>query len=81
MENYYRNLNDLFPFFLFSISRHIDYLILNAAVMGLPHTLTVDGLEITFQVCHLSHFYLTLELESLLDHNSRVVIVSSESHR
>ncbi|CAD7086448.1 unnamed protein product [Hermetia illucens] len=61
--------------------RHIDYLILNAAVMGLPHTLTVDGLEITFQVCHLSHFYLTLELESLLDHNSRVVIVSSESHR
>ena len=61
--------------------KHIDYLILNAGVMGLPHTLTEDGLETTFQVCHLSHFYVTLQLETLLNHESRVIVVSSESHR
>ncbi|TDG53540.1 hypothetical protein AWZ03_000355 [Drosophila navojoa] len=60
---------------------HIDYLILNAGVFALPHTKTVDGLETTFQVCHLSHFYLTLQLESLFDHRTRIVVVSSESHR
>ncbi|KAM8715297.1 hypothetical protein ACLKA7_002363 [Drosophila subpalustris] len=60
---------------------HIDYLILNAGVFALPYTKTVDGLETTFQVSHLSHFYLTLQLESLLDHNSRIVVLSSESHR
>lgn len=59
----------------------IDFLILNAGVFGLPHTLTEDGLESTFQICHLSHFYITLQLESLLNHESRVVVLSSESHR
>ncbi|XP_030555233.1 WW domain-containing oxidoreductase [Drosophila novamexicana] len=60
---------------------HIDYLILNAGVFALPHTKTVDGLETTFQVSHLSHFYLTLQLESLFDHRTRIVVLSSESHR
>lgn len=60
---------------------HIDMLILNAGVFALPHTLTEDGLETTFQVSHLSHFYLTLLLEDCLNHTSRVVILSSESHR
>ncbi|EDW03853.1 WW domain-containing oxidoreductase [Drosophila grimshawi] len=60
---------------------YIDYLILNAGVFGLPYTKTVDGLETTFQVSHLSHFYLTLQLESLFDHRTRIVVVSSESHR
>lgn len=59
----------------------IDFLILNAAVFGLPHTLTQDGLETTFQVCHLSHFYLCKLLEDCLDNGTRVVVVSSESHR
>lgn len=59
----------------------INFLILNAGVFALPHTLTEDGLETIFQVCHLSHFYITLQLESLLNHESRVVVVSSESHR
>lgn len=63
------------------LCRHIDYLILNAGVFALPYSKTVDGLETTFQVCHLSHFYLTLQLESLFDHNSRIVVLSSESHR
>lgn len=58
-----------------------DFLILNAGVFGLPHTLTEDGFETTFQVCHLSHFYITLQLEDLLSLESRVIILSSESHR
>lgn len=61
--------------------KHIDYLILNAGVFALPHTLTEDGLETTFQVCHLSHFYISQQLEDLLDHESRIIVVSSESHR
>ncbi|KAF7275804.1 WW domain-containing oxidoreductase [Rhynchophorus ferrugineus] len=59
----------------------IDIIILNAGVFGLPYTKTLDGLEMTFQVNHLSHFYLTLLLEPLLVQGSRVVVVSSESHR
>lgn len=60
---------------------HIHYLILNAGVFALPHTLTEDGLETIFQVCHLSHFYITKELSNLLNHESRVIVLSSESHR
>ncbi|XP_031626327.1 WW domain-containing oxidoreductase [Contarinia nasturtii] len=60
---------------------HIDMLILNAAVFALPYTQTEDQLETTFQVCHLAHFYLCKLLEDCLDQNSRVVVVSSESHR
>lgn len=62
-------------------TKHIDMLILNAGVFALPHTLTEDGLETTFQVSHLSHFYFTLLLEDCLNHTSRVVVLSSESHR
>ncbi|KAL7300904.1 hypothetical protein TKK_0006456 [Trichogramma kaykai] len=63
--------------------RTLDILILNAGVFALPYTLTQDGYEMTFQVNHLSQFYLTLLLEHPLRscHNSRVVILSSESHR
>ena len=60
---------------------HIDLLILNAGVFALPHTVTDDGLETIFQVSHLSHFYLTVSLEDRLDYTSRVIVVSSESHR
>lgn len=61
--------------------RHIDFLILNAGVFGLPYSVTENGIETTFQVCHLSHFYMTIELEALFDHKTRIVVVSSESHR
>lgn len=61
--------------------KHIDYLILNAGVFGLPYVATEDMLETTFQVSHLSHFYIATELIPLLDHTSRVIVVSSESHR
>lgn len=63
--------------------RRLHILVLNAAVMGLPHTLTEDGLEITFQVNHLGHFYLLKLFEQVLLNSApaRVVAVSSESHR
>uniref|UniRef100_A0A1I8NS07 WW domain-containing oxidoreductase n=1 Tax=Stomoxys calcitrans TaxID=35570 RepID=A0A1I8NS07_STOCA len=61
--------------------KHIDMLILNAGVFALPYTITEDGLETTFQVSHLSHFYITQQLDSLFDHNTRIVVLSSESHR
>lgn len=63
--------------------RSLDILILNAGVFGLPYSNTVDGLETLFQVNHLSHLYLTLLLEEPLSKAapSRVVVVSSESHR
>lgn len=60
---------------------HLDYLILNAGVFALPHSLTEDGFETTFQVSHLSHYYICMELADLLDKQSRVIVLSSESHR
>lgn len=58
-------------------------LILNAGVFALPHELTSDGLERSFQVNHVGHFYLTKLLQHVLVKSapSRVVTVSSESHR
>ncbi|XP_077513417.1 WW domain-containing oxidoreductase [Amblyomma americanum] len=62
---------------------HLDILILNAGVFAIPHSLTEDGFERTFQVNHLGHFYLTILLEPLLVASApaRVVVLSSESHR
>nr|XP_018909489.1 PREDICTED: WW domain-containing oxidoreductase [Bemisia tabaci] len=63
--------------------KFLHYLILNAGVFALPHTITPDGFELTFQVCHLSHFYLTkLLCDTLVSTpKSRVIVLSSESHR
>ncbi|XP_061514145.1 WW domain-containing oxidoreductase isoform X2 [Anopheles gambiae] len=61
--------------------KHIDMLILNAGVFALPHSITEDGFERTFQVNHLAHHYLTTLLSELFDHTTRIVVVSSESHR
>ncbi|VDI74389.1 WW domain-containing oxidoreductase [Mytilus galloprovincialis] len=61
----------------------LHMLILNAGVFGLPYVVTENDLEMTFQVNHLSHFYLTKLLYDLLVSSapSRVVVLSSESHR
>ncbi|XP_074646454.1 WW domain-containing oxidoreductase-like [Tubulanus polymorphus] len=61
----------------------LNVLILNAAVFSLPWQQTIDGFEATFQVNHLSHFYLVSLLQDVLISSSpsRVVWVSSESHR
>ncbi|KAL4234313.1 hypothetical protein ACF0H5_005964 [Mactra antiquata] len=61
----------------------LHYLILNAGVFGVPYKQTEDGLETTFQVNHLSHFYLFKLLWSVLMKSApaKVVVISSESHR
>jgi len=54
----------------------------NAAVVGVPQpALTDDGIEVTFGVNHLGHFYLTqLLLETLLKSKARVINVSSDAY-
>jgi len=63
--------------------KHIDILVNNAAVMGVPlPALTEDGIEVTFGVNHLGHFYLTqLLLETLLQSRARVINVSSDGYK
>ncbi|XP_039619295.1 WW domain-containing oxidoreductase isoform X2 [Polypterus senegalus] len=61
----------------------LHVLICNAAVIGQTWHLTEDGLESTFQICHLGHFYLVHLLQDVLRRSApaRVIMVSSESHR
>jgi NAD(P)-dependent dehydrogenase (short-subunit alcohol dehydrogenase family) len=66
-------------------SRHtrLDVLVNNAGVFVPRRQVTVDGLEETFAVNHLSYFLLTRELLELLKASapSRIVNVSSDAHR
>jgi WW domain-containing oxidoreductase len=61
----------------------IDTLICNAGLMSTKYQETKEGLEMTVGVCHFGHFLLTqLLLPQLLTAKaSRIVMVSSESHR
>ncbi|KAI7811576.1 putative WW domain-containing oxidoreductase [Triplophysa rosa] len=61
----------------------LHILVCNAAVCTQPWSRTEDGLESTFQICHLGHFYLVQLLQDVLRYSApaRVVVVSSESHR
>lgn len=61
----------------------LHILILNAAVFGIKHSMTTDGIETMFQTNHLGHFYLVKLLEGTLIESApaRVVVLSSESHR
>lgn len=81
MRYYSQLLTNFLLSYLYLFFSHLDMLILNAGVFGLPFEETEDKLDGTFQVNHLSHMYLTLLLEPLLKKGSRVVFVSSESHR
>ena len=64
---------------------NIDVLILNA---GLQYTgsktprMSSQGIELTFAVNHLSHFYLTQRILPLIDINNdpKIIITSSEVH-
>lgn len=58
---------------------HIDLLINNAGVMGIPERKTEDGFEMQLGVNHLGHFALTAHMLPLLvlTPNSRVVGVTS----
>jgi len=61
----------------------LDCLICNAGIFGAGFALTEDNYERTFQVNHLAQFYLILLLKPLLMATpfSKIVILSSESHR
>lgn len=59
--------------------RPVDVLINNAGVLGVPHALSAEGVEMHFATNHLGHFALTLGLLPLL--RDRVVVVSSREHR
>lgn len=63
--------------------RPLHMLILNAGVLSPPHTITEDGLELSYQVNCLSHHYMCRLLEKVLIRSapSRIINVSSESHR
>jgi len=64
---------------------NIDVLILNA---GLQYTgsktprMSAQGIELTFAVNHLSHFYLTQKILSLINkkNDPKIIITSSEVH-
>lgn len=57
----------------------LDVLVNNAGVLGLPYSLTEDGIETTFAVNHLSHFLLTHLLLDLMKKNQhgRIITVTS----
>jgi NAD(P)-dependent dehydrogenase (short-subunit alcohol dehydrogenase family) len=61
---------------------HIDLLVNNAGVMGIPDRKTVDGFEMQFGVDHLGHWTLTaLLLPALLrSADARIVTVTSTAH-
>lgn len=61
----------------------IDTIICNAGLVATEYAETIDGFEQTVGVCHIGHFLLvqTLMPKLLSASASRVVMVSSESHR
>lgn len=64
-------------------TRRLDVLVLNAGVMGVSWRLTEDGLETHMAVNHYGHFALAMLLLDRMQEtpNSRIVVVSSKSHR
>lgn len=73
--------------FLSQSGNKLNLLVCNAGVMATPFSLTRDGFETQFATNFLSHFLLfqilkpTLLASSTAAYNSRVVMLSSESHR
>ncbi len=67
------------------LARHarLDVLVNNAGIMGAPHGLTPDGVELHMATNHLGHFALTgLLLDRIVTtERSRIVSVSSQVHR
>jgi WW domain-containing oxidoreductase len=63
--------------------QRLDMLILNAGIFGHDHEITEDGIELTFQVNYLSHFYLAHLLKDSLKRapKPKIISVSAESHR
>ena len=72
----------LFAEFFIASGLSLDILVCNAGVIEPEFCLTEDGLERHFAVNYLGHFYLLKLLHGILlkSKQSRVVIVSSDSH-
>ena len=71
--------------FIISKKKTIDVLILNAGLQytgGLYPKVSKQGIELTFAINHLAHFYLTNILISLVKSSfeSRIIITSSDVH-
>lgn len=65
------------------LTEKVDIVILNAAVMVCPYSLTEDGVETQFGTNYLGHFLLTNLLRSAIlnaGKGARVVCVSSSAH-
>ncbi|XP_050300312.1 retinol dehydrogenase 12-like [Anthonomus grandis grandis] len=75
IKNFSENIQNQF--------REVYALVNCAGVFYLPHSLTEDGFEVTFQTNYLGPFILTHELIPLLKKqvHARIVNVSSEAHR
>jgi NAD(P)-dependent dehydrogenase (short-subunit alcohol dehydrogenase family) len=73
--------------FLKQSGNRLNLLVCNAGVMATPFGLTSDGYETQFATNYLSHFLLFQLLKPALlasstpAYNSRVIMLSSESHR
>lgn len=62
---------------------YLDVLMLNAGIMAVPYSVTEDGFESQFQVCHLSHFlFANLIMGKVLaaPGQPRVISISSSGH-
>lgn len=77
----FKSIRNFARTFLEQVPR-LDFLINNAGVMGVPKSLTEDGLEMHMGVNHFGHFLLTLLLIDRLKESmhSRIVTVSSWGH-
>ncbi len=58
---------------------HVDVLINNAGVLGLPEQRSADGFELQMATNHLGHYALTLLLLDRL--RDRVVVLGSQAHK
>uniref|UniRef100_A0A7E4UUW7 NAD(P)-binding protein n=1 Tax=Panagrellus redivivus TaxID=6233 RepID=A0A7E4UUW7_PANRE len=55
----------------------LDLLINNGGVMGAPHELAADGIELHFDTNYLGHYILTEALLDCLNENARILLISS----
>ena len=63
-------------------TKKIDCIINNAGKVYFSYDKTKDGIERSFQINYLSHFYITEKLleKNILDKNSQIINVSSVAH-
>ena len=78
------NINNIREFII-EKNKKLDILILNAGMQytgGLYPKVSKQGIELTFAINHLAHFYLTNILVPLINNSleSRIIITSSDVH-